>query len=142
MNIFKILPFIVLGILFSEKANAQKTALAENEIPLEITNYINQNFKDHKTRKVIKEISNNKVVYKIKLNRNVELEFGEAYTIREIESKLGVSMFLLPVRIVEYVQTNYPNFKVIEWELDEEGQKVELYNDIEILFDSNGNFVK
>ena len=49
----KVLTAMVLAILFSAQANAQKTKLSKNEVPIKITNYINQNFKDHKIKKVI-----------------------------------------------------------------------------------------
>lgn len=138
----KVLTVIVLAILFALKANAQKTTLSNNEVPIEITTYIDQNFKDHKIRKVIKEIGNNIAEYEIKLNRRVELEFDESFKIKEIESKFGVSTHLLPSRIVEYLQAHYPDFKITEWKLNEHGQKVELSNGSEIQFDPNGNFIK
>ena len=80
----KVLTAMVLAILFSAQANAQKTKLSKNEVPIKITNYINQNFKDHKIKKVIKEINNNIAEYEIKLNKKVELEFDESFKISSI----------------------------------------------------------
>ncbi len=142
MKNFKVLPVIVLTILFATNAHAQKTTLSKNEVPVEIANYINQNFKDHKIRKVTKEINNNKTKYEIKLNSKVELEFNEAFKIKEIDSKYGVAFHLLPIQVAEYVQSHYPDLKITEWKLNEHGQKVELSNDTEIQFDLDGNFIK
>ena len=138
----KVLTAMVLAILFSAQANAQKTKLSKNEVPIKITNYINQNFKDHKIKKVIKEINNNIAEYEIKLNKKVELEFDESFKIKEIDSKFGVSTLHLPTPIVEYVQAHYPDFIIIEWKLNEHGQEVELSNGSEIQFNPNGNFIK
>lgn len=59
-------------------------------------------------------MDNNIDEYEIKLNRKVELEFDEAYKIKKIDSKHGVSNHLLATSIVEYVEAHYPNLKIIE----------------------------
>lgn len=138
----KLVVGIVLAVLFSVKANAQKTTLPKEEIPVEITNYINQNFKDCKLRKAIKELDNNEVEYEVRLNKNIELEFDETFKIKEIDSKHEFPSQLLSVKLVEYVQTHYPDLKIREWKLIEHGQKLELSNGSEIQFDLSGNFIK
>lgn len=142
MKNLKGLTVIVFAILYTANANAQKKILSNNEVPIEITNYINQNFKAYKIRKVVKEVQNNETEYEVKLNEKVELEFDEGFKIKEIESKDGVSTQLLPNQVVKYVQAQYVNLKIVEWKLNEHGQKVELSNNTEIQFDVNGNFIK
>lgn len=142
MKNLKVLTVIIVAILFVANANAQKIIIPSAEVPIEITNYVNQHFKGHQIRKVAKEMDNNKINYEVKLNKRVELEFDKNFTIIEIESKKGVSTHLLPAPIVAYIQSKYPGIKIIEWKLNEYGQEVELGNKTEIQFDANGEFVK
>lgn len=138
----KLVVGIVLAVLFSVKANAQKITLSKEEVPVEITNYINQNFKDCKLRKVIKELNDGEVEYEVRLNKNIELEFDEDFKIKEIDSKHEFPNQLLSVKLVEYIQTHYPDLKIREWKLNKLRQKIELSNGSEIQFDLNGNFIQ
>lgn len=138
----KLVVGIVLAVLFSVKANAQKITLSKEEVPVEITNYINQNFKDCKLRKVIKELNDGEVEYEVRLNKNIELEFDETFKIKEIDSKHEFPNQLLSVKLVEYIQTHYPDLKIREWKLNKLRQKIELSNGSEIQFDLNGNFIQ
>lgn len=142
MKNIKIISVIVVAIFCFANVNAQKNIVPKAETPIEITNNINQHFKGHQIRKVTKEVDKNKINYEVKLNKRVELEFDENFTIIEIESKKGVSPHLLPATIVAYIQSKYPGLKIIEWKLNENGQEVELGNKTEIQFDANGEFVK
>ncbi|MBN9351266.1 MAG: PepSY-like domain-containing protein [Chitinophagaceae bacterium] len=142
MNNLKLLPIIAFAILWSANANAQKAKLSNDKIPDEITNYINHNFKDHKIRRAAKEVDKDKTEYEIILNKKVELEFDGDYKIKEIESKHGIPSQLLPSRLLEYIKVHYPDFKIIEWELNEDGHKVELSNKTEIRFNANGDYIQ
>ena len=48
--------------------------------------------------------------------------------------------FLLE-KIRNYVTENYPTVSIIEWELDDDEQEVELSNEVELVFDLEGEFL-
>lgn len=142
MKSLKLICAFALAVLFSVNVNAQKTALANAEIPAEITNYITQNFKEHRIIKAIKEVNVNMVEYEVTLNKKVKLEFDETLKIKEIKAKKGISLNLIPLPVANYVKSHFPDLKIIEWELNKNGQGIELNNKTEIQFDQNGNFIK
>jgi hypothetical protein len=43
-------------------------------------------------------------------------------------------------KIQTYINTNYPNATIVEWDLENTYQEVELSNNIELIFDLEGNF--
>lgn len=144
MKNLKVFKGIVVASFCFANVNAytQKNIVPGTEVPIEITNYVNQHFKGHPIRKVTKEIDNNKINYEVKLDKRVELEFDENFTIMEIEFKKGISTHLLPTPIVAYIQSKYPGIKIIEWKINKNGQEVELGNKTEIYFNVNGDFIK
>lgn len=142
MNKIKARLIIILGLPFSINVSAQKTYILKNEMPTEIANYVSQNFQENRIKKIIKTQNNNKKEYEIKLNENIELEFDENFKIKEIESKKGIPRNLLPSKTEDYLRTHYSDTEVIEWELNEEYQRIELKNRIRIQFDLAGNFIK
>ena len=71
----------------------------------------------------------------------VELEFDGNFSIKKIESKSALPQSVLPEKIVAYIHKNYPNNKILEWKKEKKGQKIELDNDIDVVFDLNGKFL-
>ncbi|MDR2040637.1 MAG: PepSY-like domain-containing protein [Bacteroidales bacterium] len=78
---------------------------------------------------------------------SVEIEFDKNGDWRDIESLVDGTPFpadvleLLPIAIVQYVNTNYAGIGIEEIEKKAYGYKVELINDKELLFDKNGDIL-
>lgn len=142
MKNVKLLSILALTLLLSGNISAQKTILTEAEMPVEIVNYIKENFQKHRILKAVKEMDDDKMEFEIKLSKKVELEFDERFQIKEIEVKNGIPLHLIPLPVAKYVQSHYPDLKVVQWKFKKEGQKIKLDNKLKILFDKNGNFMK
>ena len=122
-------------------ANAQKKYLAVSETPGQIISYINAHFPKSEIISVKKDKEVLKTEYKVKLNTMVELEFDGNFSIKKIESKSALPQSVVPEKIVAYIHKNYPNNKILEWKKEKKGQKIELDNDIDVVFDLNGKFL-
>lgn len=61
-------------------------------MPVEIVNYIKENFQKHRILKAVKEMDDDKMEFEIKLSKKVELEFDERFQIKEIEVKNGIPL--------------------------------------------------
>lgn len=125
--------FLIVGI-----ANGQKKYLAPADAPEQISKYVKQHFPDGQ----IAYIKKNYTKYKVKLDTRVKLEFDGDFNIYEIESKSPLPSSVIPTKIQHYVSQHYPTQQIVEWELKKKGQKVELTNDVDLLFDRDGNFIK
>ena len=132
---------VAISLFVSSNANAQKKYLAVSETPGQIISYINAHFPKSEIISVKKDKEVLKTEYKVKLNTMVELEFDGNFSIKKIESKSALPQSVVPEKIVAYIHKNYPNNKILEWKKEKKGQKIELDNDIDVVFDLNGKFL-
>ena len=132
---------VAISLFVFSNANAQKKYLAVSETPGQIISYINAHFPKSEIISVKKDKEVLKTEYKVKLNTMVELEFDGNFSIKKIESKSALPQSVVPEKIVAYIHKNYPNNKILEWKKEKKGQKIELDNDIDVVFDLNGKFL-
>lgn len=132
---------VAISLFVFSNANAQKKYLAVSETPGQIISYINAHFPKSEIISVKKDKEVLKTEYKVKLNTMVEIEFDGNFSIKKIESKSALPQSVVPEKIVAYIHKNYPNNKILEWKKEKKGQKIELDNDIDVVFDLNGKFL-
>lgn len=132
---------VAISLFVFSNANAQKKYLAVSETPGQIISYINAHFPKSEIISVKKDKEIFKTEYKVKLNTMVELEFDGNFSIKKIESKSALPQSVVPEKIVAYIHKNYPNNKILEWKKEKKGQKIELDNGIDVVFDLNGKFL-
>lgn len=122
---------------------AQDKTIHQSELPLDIQNYVNKHFPDSKILKVEEDKDYSSVSYEIQLQNNVELEF-EGTSIKEIDSKTKLPDSVIPQEIRNYVSAKYPNNYIINWEIDDHGEKqqIELNNELELEFNKNNEFIR
>ncbi|GJM35696.1 MAG: hypothetical protein DHS20C18_46970 [Saprospiraceae bacterium] len=70
------------------------------------------------------------------------MEFSKAKEIIDIDSTTELPASVIPVKIRNYVQANYPNSVITDWELENGEQHVELNNDVDLVFDLNSDFLR
>lgn len=121
--------------------SAQEEKLTAEQVPEQIKSYISTHFSGHKIYKAEKETKRHKTEYEIKLNKDVELEFNGDFAIKQIESHAELPDSVIPDKIKQYVQENYPDHEITEWKRKHLGQEIELNDDLELIFDKEGNFV-
>lgn len=83
--------------------------------------------------------------YEVRLADGTEVDFrlnGDLKKVDVLPGRAVPAGVVLPA-IASYVATNYANRLIEEYEIEQNGYKVGLsgYNDIELLFNSNGNFI-
>lgn len=141
----KIIKFTFLSFMFlaftTVHAQKQKEYLTGNQIPSEITSYVQKHFPNSNILKVKKETKPLKTEYEVKLSPKAELEFDGDLKIKEVESKAGIPMSVLPQKINSYVTQNYANVGIKEWKLKDGGHKVKLLSGPKLYFDNDGKFV-
>lgn len=82
--------------------------------------------------------------YEVKLANGTDIDFYISGGLKSVEVLVGNSVpdSIIPDAILSYVKSNYPDRKIEEYEQKTAGYKVELsgYPELELIFDSNGNF--
>ncbi|MDA3865591.1 MAG: PepSY-like domain-containing protein [Salinivirgaceae bacterium] len=125
-------------------AENDRKYIAINELPTSILEYVSTNYSSQTILYAEQDYEDGALIFEVKLSNGIELEFTSDGAL--ISSDQHISISDLPVIIIEYVETNYPNNVIDEVEIEyEDGQemyKVKLDNDIELYFDMDGNFIK
>lgn len=116
------------------------------ELPALATTFLNTYFKDVNIRKVEKQTptSANKTAYSVELVNGIEVDFDQEGNWKEVESDNDTAIptgFISPL-IVSYVNTNYTTAQISAIDKVAAGFEVELTNDMDLLFDPSGQFVK
>lgn len=122
--------------------NETEIRLNVADYPQEITSYVTSHFSHNVLLKIEKEVKGLLVSYDVVLAGDVELSFDEAKKVVEIESDTRLPDSVIPSRILEYVKNNYPTNVVVEWELKNIVQEVTLDNDVDLIFNLSGDFVR
>jgi hypothetical protein len=121
-----------------------KTPLAADELPNEIKTYLKTYFPSPKIIQAMKERDDLRTSYEVMLDNHITLTFNRKGAIKEIESKVNAALpdAVIPATILTYVKERFPDAFIIEWELDDRGQKVKLSNRYELEFDMQGKFLR
>lgn len=82
--------------------------------------------------------------YEAILDQGVQIDFNNKGEWTEVDSKLNpVPDALIPAAIKTYLKANYPNVAVEKIERRRKGgYEVELRNDLSVIFDAQGNFLR
>ncbi len=133
---------ILLGVVLFSCKNDEEV-LNKNDYPVEILNYVKQHFPNASITGIIKEKENKKDRFDVVLSDRTKLEFNEVKQVIAIDGgKNRLPDSVIPVKILAYVATNYPNQFITEWELEKDRQQVEITDGTDLEFDMEGNFLR
>lgn len=132
---------VVAVMLFAWQGTAQD--ITKDQLPEGIVNWIDQHFPDKQLEEVNVEAENNMQMFMVTMEEDLELKFNEQGEVMMIKSEERIPDEALPESIVTYVNENYPETYVVEWEMDMEENMhlVELEDGTSLEFDSEGNFI-
>lgn len=133
--------FVGIGDDDDDDYDETEEVIPVGEIPSEITTYINTHFPSNSVVSAIMETEGTIVTYDITLTDSVELEFNSLFEIIAIDSEVQLPDSVIPQAILNYVTQNYPNNFIVAWELETNGQQIELNNNVELIFTLDGVFV-
>lgn len=116
--------------------------IAGSELPDEIKSYLQAHFPDRAIlqAKVDKELLSKS--YEVILQGNINLEFDSDNQIEDISGNTRLPDSAVPASILTYVKKHFPDNHVVDWEKDDNKQKVELDNDMELEFNAKGQFLR
>lgn len=80
--------------------------------------------------------------YEVRLNDGTYIEFDYQGNLEKVDCQTRpVPTGIVPVSIVQYVETNHPTMFIVEYSIDRRRQSVELNTGMEIEFDKAGKFL-
>lgn len=139
---------------YEEETNAASisTIIANDDLPLNIRNYLNNNFPDIASTEILRHNHQGVISYSVALISGEYLLFSPNGILlaidRDGQDSSGdqdgneILSSNLPVAILQYVVGNYPNTIILFTEKESDGSyEIYLDNGIELHFDSEGNFI-
>lgn len=135
---------LIFTVLLCLTSCEEIVPITQEELPQTSQMFINQYFEDDVVDIAICEKDFLCKDYKVLLASGFQVKFKGNGTCKEVDCKpLPIPEAIIPSTALEYIKTTFPNNFVVSYEL--KGCKrfqLELNNDIEIIFDSNGQFIK
>ncbi len=132
----------IIALLFVGMTTyAQKTNIGYESLPNDAKDFININFPSVTPAVVLKDTETFDVEYEVRFNDGMKIEFSEDGEWKEVKNDINCLTFgFLPENIGKYLENNHYGLCVKEIKRELKGFKVELANDVEIIFDKKGKF--
>ncbi len=136
---------LTLALLFLTgfTTNAQEKKITLQELPATAQAFISKNFPNQAASYVIEDKGMISTDYDVMLTGGTEIEFDGKGNWKEIDgNKSAIPNTVLPVGIASYIDANYKGQGVEKIDREYNGYNVELLNNMELEFDSNGKFLR
>lgn len=137
----KLLLLLAVPVLLLSACKKEKV-IDDNDLPRDARDFIATHFAGITISQSVREWDDTKWKYEVYLSNGTKLEFNHKGEIEEISGNSALPDSALPSLLVSYVRTNYPDEYIRKWELDSTTQEITLSNNVELVFDKQGNFLR
>lgn len=132
---------LILFALFIGSCSDDKI-VSKNNMPPELSSYIAAHFPNHEVLQVSKDSNPIQTQYKVTLSDNISLEFNHKNEIIEINASQALPKSVISENINQYIQSNFPQSAITDWEKENNHQQIKLDNNLDLIFDLEGNFIR
>lgn len=129
-------------VLASVITFADDKPIKKDQLPQAAITFLNDNFASHEILYATKDDDIFYPDFNVALTNGVELEFYNNGALKKIESRNGVPADLIPVQIVKFVKSRYPDAIFVEYEVDRKHYEAKLSNGLELKFNTNFNVIE
>ena len=131
--------FLILAVAFVSMACvAEDRPVTFEQLPDAAKEFINVNYPGEQISYAVVDDDIVRPDYSVRLANGVEITFEHDGSLEKIYSREGVPDGVVPVQIADYVKSNYPDAKIVEYEVGRREFEVKLSNGLELKF--NGGF--
>lgn len=137
----RLLMLLAVPVLLLSACKKEKV-IDDSDLPREARDFIGTHFSGVTISQSVREWDDSRWKYEVYLSNGTKLEFNHKGEVEEISGNSALPESALPALIVSYVKTNYPDQYIRKWELESTTQEVTLSNNLELVFDKQGNFLR
>ncbi len=124
-------------------AAAQERKITLKELPANAQSFLSKHFPNQAPSYVEEDKGMLSTDYKVLLTGGTEIEFDGKGNWEEVDgNKTAIPNSIAPKGVNTYISENYKGREIEKIEKENWGYKVELLNDVELVFDSNGRFLR
>lgn len=139
----KFLAVLAFTLFISLGASAQKRNITLKELPATAQTFLAKHFPNQATSYIIEDKGYINTDYKVLLTGGTEIEFDGKGNLDEADgNKKALPVSILPKAIATYIAANYKGQEIEKFEKEKSGYKVEFLNDLELVFDNSGKFLR
>lgn len=130
--------FVMSVVLISMACVAEDRPVVYEQLPAPAKEFINANYPGEKVSYIVVDDDIVKPDYTVRLANGVEIQFENSGALEKISARTGVPAAVVPVQIADYVEANFPDTVIVEYEIGRRDFSVDLSNGLELRF--NGKF--
>ena len=119
-----------------------KQPVAFQNLPEMVKSAVLKNYSDSLVQYITWEKSIGKDEYEFLLQDGTKLEYYENGQLHKIKCINGIPDVLVPEPILRYVRGTFPNAVITEFKSESWSQKVELNNEMDLIFNRRGDFLR
>ena len=137
-----LLSVLAIATLAVTPTMAEDVAITAQKLPQAAQKFLKEHFAQNKVVSAThdRDITDND--YTVLLDDGTKIEFDASGKWESVKNRSGkMAAGVVPVAIQGYVAEHYPSFGIEKIERKRYGYEVELTNDLDLKFDSNGKFV-
>ena len=140
----KKLTFITMLLgLFCLSAGAKgKQPIAFEKLPKPVSNAALQYYTPDEILFITKDKELGKDEYEFMLADGTKIEFYENGQLHKVKSQQGVPEALIPANMLKYIKATFPNSIVTEYKNERMMKKIEINNDVDLVFNRKGKFLR
>ena len=129
-----------LGIITAKVDNDR--LIAKENLPKKAQQFIDSNFKNSKITYVKDESYFLEKSYEVLFADGTKVEFNRKGEWKEIDCRhSSIPATIVPAKILEYVNSNYQDVRILQIERDRVDYEIKLSNQLEITFDKKFNII-
>lgn len=134
----------LVGCVLSMTACADDHHLIKySELPVQAQTFVQKYFNLEDISHIERDREGMHYEYNVYLRNTTEIEFDYQGNLQAIDCKyIAVPKGIVPEVIMSFVSLHYPNLYVVEYVIDYRYQTVELNNEMELIFDREGRFLR
>lgn len=135
---------ILVGCVFSMTACADDHHLIKySELPVQAQTFVQKYFNLEDISHIERDREGMHYEYNVYMKNTTEIDFDYQGNLQSIDCKyITVPKGIVPEVIMSFVSLHYPNLYVVEYVIDYRHQTVELNNEMELIFDREGRFLR
>lgn len=135
--------FVATSLFALQSCDKEDERVDYNKLPSAAQTFLDANYPNATVTSCVKDYDDWSHTYEVYLSDGTHIEFDKHGEWLDVENRVsGVAQSVVPAPIWDYVTTNYASLFIVDIEKDGRGYDVELNNDLDLDFDSKGNFVR
>ncbi len=133
---------LLAALMISLSGCSKDEIVPYSGLPDEIQTYVSTHFAGIQVLQSVIDRDGLTKTYDVVLEGNINLEFNRKKEIIGIDGSTPLPDSVIPEKILNYVQQNYPANSITGWEIDGKNQQVELDNGLDLEFNMKGDFLR